>query len=118
HEEVQDMRKMGGLSKFMPITALTFLVATLTISGFPFFAGFYSKDTIISLCLNSHSYALYAIMLGTAGLTAFYMFRAYIVAFGGKGGDYGGLWVKRDSEKNLYRGVGTPGEAPRTITIP
>lgn len=114
HKEVQDMRKMGGLAAFMPITAATFLVATFTISGFPFLSGFYSKDTIISICYESGHYALYAIMLGTAGLTAFYMFRAYIVAFGGKGGRYGGLWGK----KELYRGEGTPSEAPLTITIP
>ncbi len=114
HKEVQDMRKMGGLAAFMPITAVTFLVATMTISGFPFFAGFYSKDTIISLCLQSGSYALYAITLGTAGLTAFYMFRAYIVAFGGKGGKALGLW----GNPEIYRGEGTPHESPLTITIP
>jgi proton-translocating NADH-quinone oxidoreductase chain L len=114
HREVQDMRQMGGLAAFMPITALTFLVATLTIAGFPFFAGFYSKDTIIGLCLQSGSYALYAITLGTAGLTAFYMFRAYIVAFGGKGGRVGGLW----GNPEVYRGEGTPQESPLTITLP
>lgn len=114
HREVQDMRKMGGLAAFMPITAATFLVASLTISGFPFFSGFYSKDTIISLCFESGHYVLYGVMLGTAGLTAFYMFRAYIVAFGGKGGRYGGLWGSRE----IYRGEGTPSEAPLTITLP
>ncbi len=118
HREVQDMRLMGGLAKYMPITALTFLVATMTISGFPFFAGFYSKDTIIGLCFQSGNLALYIITLGTAGLTAFYMFRAYILAFGGKGGDFGGLWVRRDSATNLYRGEGTPHESPITITLP
>lgn len=108
------MRKMGGLAAFMPITALTFLIATMTISGFPFFAGFYSKDTIIGLCLKSGSIALYIITLGTAGLTAFYMFRAYIVAFGGKGGKFLGLWGNAE----IYRGEGTPHESPYTITIP
>src|SRR5581483_2842737 len=114
HREVQDMRQMGGLASFMPITAFTFLVATMTISGFPFFSGFYSKDTIIGLCYQSGSYALYAITLGTAGLTAFYMFRAYIVAFGGKGGRFGGLW----GNPEIYRGEGTPHESPITITLP
>ncbi len=47
------MRKMGGLAKFMPITAITWLIATLTISGFPFFSGFFSKDTIIGLAFES-----------------------------------------------------------------
>lgn len=118
HEEVQDMSKMGGLAKFMPITAITYFIAALTISGFPFFSGFYSKDTIIGLAFTDQFYAIWFITLLTAGLTAFYMFRAYILAFGGKGGDFGGLWVKRHGEKNLYRGVGTPTEAPKTVTIP
>ncbi|HVB73293.1 MAG TPA: NADH-quinone oxidoreductase subunit L [Ktedonobacteraceae bacterium] len=112
HEETQDMRKMGGLAKYMPITAITWLVATLTISGFPFFSGFYSKDNIIALAFDQGNYGLYIITLGTAGLTAFYMLRAYILAFGGKGGGFGGLWG------GTYRGVGEPHEAPLTITIP
>src|SRR6266567_4412117 len=63
HREVQDMRLMGGLAKFMPITAGTWLIATLSISGFPFFAGFYSKDTIISLAFKNGYYGLWAITL-------------------------------------------------------
>jgi len=109
---------MGGLAKYMPITAITWLVATLTISGFPFFSGFYSKDNIIGLAFNQGNYGLYVITLGTAGLTAFYMLRAYILAFGGKGGGFGGLWG------GTYRGEGGEEEAkkikeaPLTITIP
>jgi NADH-quinone oxidoreductase subunit L len=114
HKEVQDMRLMGGLAKFMPITAITWLIATLSISGFPFFAGFYSKDTIISLAYNNGNYGLWAVTLVTAGLTAFYMLRAYILAFGGKGGSWGGLW----GGEGLYRGIGEPHESPLTITIP
>ncbi|HLX57345.1 MAG TPA: NADH-quinone oxidoreductase subunit L [Ktedonobacteraceae bacterium] len=112
HKEVQEMSKMGGLAKYMPITAITWLVATLTISGFPFFSGFYSKDNIIGLAFQHGYYGLYVITLGTAGLTAFYMLRAYILAFGGKGGGFGGLWG------GTYRGEGEPHESPRTITIP
>ena len=112
HKEVQDMRKMGGLARYMPITAITWLVATLTISGFPFFSGFFSKDTIINLAFKQGNYGLYIITLGTAGLTAFYMLRAYILAFGGKGGGFGGLWG------GTYRGEGEPHESARTITIP
>jgi NADH-quinone oxidoreductase subunit L len=111
HREVQDMRLMGGLAKYMPITAITWLIATLSISGFPFFAGFYSKDTIISLAFD-YNFALGAITLLTAGLTAFYMLRAYILAFGGKGGGFGGLWG------GTYRGTGEPHESPITITLP
>ena len=88
------------------------MIATLAISGFPFFSGFYSKDNIIGLAFKQGDYGLYVITLGTAGLTAFYMLRAYILAFGGKGGGYGGLWG------GTYRGEGHPHEAPRTITIP
>ncbi|MGH9552864.1 MAG: NADH-quinone oxidoreductase subunit L, partial [Terriglobales bacterium] len=92
HKEVQDMRYMGGLGSRMPITAITWLVATLAISGFPFFSGCYSKDSIIGLAFDHGDYALYAITLFTAGLTAFYMLRAFILAFGGKGGSFFGLW--------------------------
>ncbi|OLC59823.1 MAG: hypothetical protein AUH89_05425 [Ktedonobacter sp. 13_1_40CM_4_52_4] len=114
HKEVQDMRLMGGLSKYMPITAITWLIATLSISGFPFFAGFYSKDTIISLAYTNGYYGLWAVIWVTAGLTAFYMLRAYILAFGGKGGSWGGLW----GGEGVYRGEGVPQESPLTITIP
>src|SRR5947209_6901696 len=72
HREVQDMRQMGGLAKYMPITAITWLIATLSISGFPFFAGFFSKDTIIALAYAHGYYALWVVLWVTAGLTAFY----------------------------------------------
>jgi NADH-quinone oxidoreductase subunit L len=114
HREVQDMRLMGGLASRMPVTAITWLIATLSIGGFPFFAGFFSKDTIIGLSYDHGYYALYAITLVTAGLTAFYMLRAYILAFGGKGGKWGGLW----GNDEIYRGEGVPHESPATITIP
>ncbi len=112
HKEVQDVRLMGGLASRMPITAFTWLIATLSISGFPFFAGFYSKDTIIGLAFDKGDYALWVVTLVTAGLTAFYMLRAYILAFGGKGGALGGLWG------GPYRGTGVVHESPLTMTIP
>jgi NADH-quinone oxidoreductase subunit L len=114
HREVQDMRLMGGLASKMPITAITWLIAVLAISGFPFFSGFFSKDTIIGLAYDQGYYALYVITLLTAGLTAFYMLRAYILAFGGKDGAWGGLWG------GTYRGEGEDKlqESPLTITIP
>ena len=112
HSEVQDMRLMGGLGPRMPVTAITWLIATLSISGFPFFAGFYSKESIIGIAFDHGYDALWAITLFTAGLTAFYMLRAYILAFGGKGGAWGGLWG------GPYRGTGEPHESPATITIP
>ncbi|MBE3565237.1 MAG: NADH-quinone oxidoreductase subunit L [Thermogemmatispora sp.] len=112
HREVQDMRLMGGLARFMPITAATWLIAGLSISGFPFLSGFYSKETLISLAFEHGDYALWAITLVTAGLTAFYMFRAFFLAFGGKGGALGGIWG------GPYRGEGTPHESPVTMTLP
>ncbi len=79
----QDMRMMGGLRKYMPITAITFLVGTLAICGIPPFAGFWSKDEILGLAFNANP-ALWLIGWGTAGLTAFYMFRMYFMTFEGK----------------------------------
>ncbi len=114
HREVQDVRLMGGLAPKMPITAITWLIATLSIGGFPFFAGFYSKDTIIGLAYEHGNYGLWVITLLTAGLTAFYMLRAFILAFGGKGGAFGGLWggpYRGEHEERLQ-------ESPRTMTIP
>ncbi len=112
HKEVQDMRLMGGLGPKMPITAITWLVATLSISGFPFLAGFFSKETIIGLTAQRGQWVLFVITLGTSGLTAFYMLRAFILAFGGPDGKFGGMWG------GTYRGVGEPHESPWSMTIP
>ncbi len=112
HREVQDVRFMGGLASRMPITAATWLIAVLAISGFPGFSGFFSKEEIIGLSLEHGQYAIYALTLITAGLTAFYMLRAFILAFGGKGGRLGGLWG------GPYRGTGEVHESPLTMTIP
>ncbi len=82
HEE-QDMRKMGKLFKFMPITASTFIVGWLAIAGVPPFAGFWSKDEIL-LFAGAESWALYAIGIVTAILTAFYMTRQVVMTFFGE----------------------------------
>ena len=79
----QDMRMMGGLRKFMPITSLTFLIGTLAISGIPPFAGFWSKDEILGSAFGVNP-ALWLIGWSTAGLTAFYMFRMYFRTFEGE----------------------------------
>jgi NAD(P)H-quinone oxidoreductase subunit 5 len=78
----QDMRLMGGLRKYMPITAITFLIGTLAICGIPPFAGFWSKDEILGSTFNANP-ALWAIGWLTAGITAFYMFRMYFMTFEG-----------------------------------
>ncbi|MGF1461023.1 MAG: NAD(P)H-quinone oxidoreductase subunit 5 [Leptolyngbyaceae cyanobacterium] len=79
----QDMRLMGGLRKYMPVTALTFLVGTLAICGIPPFAGFWSKDEILGSTFEV-SPVLWAIGWLTAGITAFYMFRMYFSTFEGE----------------------------------
>ena len=78
----QDMRVMGGLRKYMPITAITFFIGTLAISGIPPFAGFWSKDEILASTFRANP-LLWAIGFATAGLTAFYMFRMYFTTFEG-----------------------------------
>jgi NAD(P)H-quinone oxidoreductase subunit 5 len=78
----QDMRLMGGLRKFMPITASTFFVGTLAISGIPPFAGFWSKDEILGATYAANP-LLWAVGFATAGVTAFYMFRMYFSTFEG-----------------------------------
>jgi NAD(P)H-quinone oxidoreductase subunit 5 len=79
----QDMRLMGGLRKYMPITAFTFLIGTLAISGIPPFAGFWSKDEILGAAYGANP-LLWLIGWGTAGVTAFYMFRMYFTTFEGQ----------------------------------
>ena len=79
----QDMRLMGGLRKYMPVTAITFLIGTLAISGLPPFAGFWSKDEILGSVFEVNP-LMWAIGWITAGVTAFYMFRMYFSTFEGE----------------------------------
>jgi NADH-quinone oxidoreductase subunit L len=87
HEE-QDIRKMGGLAKLMPITHFTFLIGTMAIAGIPFLSGFYSKDEILAQALH-HNPVVYAILVIAVTLTAIYMFRLYFLTFHGafRGGE-------------------------------
>ncbi len=96
-----DMRDMGGLRKYLPITHITFLIACLTIAGIPPLSGFFSKDEILVAAYH-HSLPLFIIEFAVAGLTAFYMFRLYYSIFWGKHTHY----------------HHTPHEAPATMTIP
>jgi NADH-quinone oxidoreductase subunit L len=82
HHE-QDIRKMGGLKKYMPITHITFLLACLAIAGIPPFSGFFSKDEILTASYTVNPLYYY---IGVAGalMTAFYMFRLYTLTFLGK----------------------------------
>ena len=91
----QDIQEMGGLRKKMPITFVTFVIATLAISGVPGFSGFYSKDMILGAALefgmksaNPLHMIFFIGALFTAGLTAFYMFRLVILTFFGAPKDH------------------------------
>lgn len=95
------MQDMGGLRKYMPITHITFLIAALSISGFPGFAGFFSKDEILVAAFE-HNKLIYVIGVLVAGLTAFYMFRLYFNIFWGRENDY----------------EHKPHESPASMTIP
>jgi len=83
----QDIRWMGGVRKYMPITWITSLVGSLALIGTPFFSGFYSKDSIIEAVHESHlwgaQFAYYAVLAGVF-VTAFYSFRMYFLVFHGK----------------------------------
>lgn len=100
----QDIRKMGGLAKFMKVTNLTFLIGCLAIAGIPGLSGFFSKDEILAGAF-SKSPAIYAIGLFTALLTAYYMFRLYATTF------RGGFRGTHEQEHHLH-------ESPAAITIP
>jgi len=78
-----EMKDMGGLRKFLPVTHITFLIACLAIAGVPPFAGFFSKEEIL-LAAYHHNSFVYWIALFTSGLTAFYMFRLYFTIFWNK----------------------------------
>lgn len=104
-----DMKDMGGLRKFMPITHITFLVACLAIAGIPPFAGFFSKEEIL-LAAYENNPGIYWIALITSGLTAFYMFRLYFNIF----------WNKPASDHLSSRPLQRRGshEAPVSMKIP
>ncbi len=104
HEE-QDVRKMGGLRKYLPITHATFVLGWLAIIGIPPFAGFFSKDEILWQSFSSPhgSKALWFIGVVTACLTAFYMTRLMVLTF----------WGKSRVDSSVH-----PHESPWTMTLP
>ncbi|HEU4718429.1 MAG TPA: NADH-quinone oxidoreductase subunit L [Bacteroidia bacterium] len=103
----QDIRRMGGLKKALPITHLTFLIGTLAISGLPPFSGFFSKDEILGHVYEHEGSGKLYWVLGVIGsmLTAFYMFRLYFLTFHGK------FRGTHEQEHHLH-------ESPKSMTVP
>jgi NADH-quinone oxidoreductase subunit L len=126
----QDMRNMGGLWKYMPVTWITSLLGSLALIGFPFFAGFYSKDSIIEAVhastIPGAGYALFCVLLGVF-VTAFYSFRMYFMVFHGKErfghdhhdheGDHDDEEPSADHHHGLAPGQ-KPHESPWVVTVP
>ncbi|MBC7826374.1 MAG: NADH-quinone oxidoreductase subunit L [Chitinophagaceae bacterium] len=103
HHE-QDIRNMGGLKKYLPVTHLTFLLGCIAIAGIPPFSGFFSKDEILAASFSSNI-IYWVIGVLTAGITAFYMFRLYASTFLGK------FRGTEEQKHHLH-------ESPVTMTIP
>ncbi len=107
HHE-QDMRNMGGVRRWMPITWITSVVGTLALIGFPFFSGFYSKDMIIEAVGEAHrfgsGFAYWAVLLGVL-ITAFYSFRLLYLVFHGK------PRMDKHTQEHMH-------ETPLVVTIP
>src|SRR3984957_15846537 len=110
----QDLRQMGGLFKHMRITAITLLCASFAISGFPFTSGFFSKDAIL-VAAYAHAPWMYWVGVFTAGMTAFYVFRAWFLAFFGEP-----RWKvdAHDAHRHDDHGHGAPHESPPSMWIP
>src|SRR5690606_5881258 len=119
HHE-QDMRRMGGLRKYMPVTFWTMLVGTLALVGTPFFSGFYSKDTIIEAA-GLHAaeagnwiatYGYWAVLLG-AFVTSFYSFRLMYLTFAGEE-----RFREVSHDAHGDHGAHEPHESPWVVTLP
>ena len=115
HHE-QDMRRMGGLKKYMPITFATMVTGWLAISGVPIFAGFFSKDEILWKTWDAHSYVLWGIGIVTALLTAIYMTRMMVMTFWGE--ERFRKTDHKDEEHGEHHGPVEPHESPWVMTIP
>ncbi|MDR0672410.1 MAG: NADH-quinone oxidoreductase subunit L [Zoogloeaceae bacterium] len=126
----QDMRNMGGLRKYMPITWATCLIGSLALIGTPFFSGFYSKDSIIEAVklsdIPGSGFAYFAVLAGVF-ITALYSFRLYFLVFhgkerfGGTGDREQGAGDKNHDHDEQHHGL-LPGEKPRespwVVTLP
>jgi NADH-quinone oxidoreductase subunit L len=126
----QDIRNMGGLRKYMPITWITSLIGSLALIGTPFFSGFYSKDSIIEAVQSSHiagsGFASFAVLAGVF-VTAFYSFRMYFLVFHGEerfGKPHPGEHQDHSHDEHVdehHHGLAPgekPHEAPWVVTLP
>lgn len=100
----QDIRSMGGLKKHIPVTFITFFIATLAISGIPPFAGFFSKDEILAAAFQQNKW-VWALGMIASVMTAFYMFRLLYLTF------YGKFRGTHHQEEHLH-------ESPKVMTVP
>jgi len=103
HHE-QDIRRMGGLKKYLPVTYMTFLIGVLAISGIPPFAGFFSKDEILASAFE-HNKIVWAVAVIASLLTSFYMFRLLFLTF------FGTPRASHDTMHHVH-------ESPKSITFP
>jgi NADH-quinone oxidoreductase subunit L len=100
----QDIRNMGGLRKYLPVTFITFLVGTLAIAGLPPFAGFFSKDEILANAF-AHSQVVWALAVIASLMTSFYMFRLFFLTFSGASR------ASSEVQHHIH-------ESPKSMTIP
>ncbi len=116
----QDIRNMGGLRKYMPITWITFLIGTLALVGTPFFSGFYSKEQIIEAAGAANvwgaSFAYYATLIGVF-VTSLYSFRLYFLVFHGPE-RFRNPPHPADHGHDDHGHSGTPHESPWVVTLP
>lgn len=122
----QDIRNMGGLRKYMPITWITSLLGSLALIGTPLFSGFYSKDSIIEAVHETHiwgaGFANFAVLAGVF-VTAFYSFRMYFLVFHGKEHFHHKPFPPEDDHAHDDHGhddhhAHTPHESPWVVTLP
>jgi NADH-quinone oxidoreductase subunit L len=117
----QDIRWMGGLRKYMPITWITSLLGSLALIGTPFFSGFYSKDSIIEAVHGSHlpgaGFANFAVLAGVF-VTAFYSFRLYFMVFHGKERFDQNPDAHHDEHGHGHAHAHVPHESPWVVWVP
>ena len=117
----QDIRWMGGVRKYMPITWITSLLGSLALIGTPLFAGFYSKDSIIEAVHASHlpaaGFANFAVLAGVF-VTAFYSFRMYFLVFHGKERYDQNPDAHHDDHHGHHDSHHAPHESPWVVTVP